>query len=447
MIARLLFLLMFLPAFALAQSQTAATAPTTDTEGIARVDKTVSVLQTPTDPQIAKRITRILQVTGWFQDLQVDATEGVVRLRGTVSKKSQSEWAENLATDTDGVIAVVNDLNVRAGKWFDLNPAKVETENLAKSITAFFPYLLAALLVLGIFLFFASIANRIGRRAAQRRVSNPLLVEIVAKLFALPVMIIGLYLVLRMSGLTGMAVTIMGGTGAVGLIVGFALKNILENYFSGIMLSVRNPFKIGDTVDINGKVGVVQKLTTRGTILVDFDGNHIIIPNSTIYGGVITNQSANPSTRIKFSLYIGYGEDIKAAREIIASSLASLPEVLPTPEPLAMVDEFNVNGVRMTIYFWIDAVKSSTTKTQSKAMELIKINLQKAHIEFPGAQRYALTRERILRDKRHFDEAADRAGRKPEQTLDASGDTTAEAPSLLKEAKSGRDIDHGDDLI
>ena len=122
MISRLVFLLMFLPLTAVAQ-----TPEPTDTEGIARADKAVSVVQSPSDPQIGQRIKKILRVTGWFQDLQVDVKEGVVRLRGTVAKKSQSDWAENLATDTDGVIAVVNDIDVRSGKWFDLKPAKTET--------------------------------------------------------------------------------------------------------------------------------------------------------------------------------------------------------------------------------------------------------------------------------------------------------------------------------
>jgi small conductance mechanosensitive channel len=375
-------------------------------------DQNVQVTKSPTDQQIASRIQKILEVTKWFNNLSVECREGVVVLKGRAKQKSHSEWAEKLAQNTEGVVAVLNNFDVKTADWFDLAPAKAEAENLIRKTLGYTPYFLASILVFALFIFLAVFVQRLGRRTAEKRVQNPLLIELVAKLFALPVLILGIYLVLKISGLTGMALTILGGTGALGLIVGFAMKNILENYFSGIMLSLRNPYTTGDIVEIGGKQGVVQKLTTRGTILVDFDGNHIIIPNTIIYGNLIVNLTANPSIRIKFKINIPHDDDIAKTRQVIMKVLRSVPEILTKPEPLTLVEEFVPNEIVFQVYFWIDSKKTSYTRIRSLVMELVK---------------------NALSDSRKI---------VPRPILE----TKNESGALLNEASRGRHMDQGKDL-
>jgi small-conductance mechanosensitive channel len=91
--------------------------------------------------------------------------------------------------------------------------------------------------------------------------------------------------------------TLLGGTGVVGLVAAFAIKNILENYFSGIMLSLRRPFIVGDVIEVAGERGTVYTLSTRGTTLIDFEGTYIFIPNSTVMNSIIKNHSSGTRSK------------------------------------------------------------------------------------------------------------------------------------------------------
>lgn len=97
------------------------------------------------------------------------------------------------------------------------------------------------------------------------------------------IILLGLYLFLRLAGLTEFAVAIMSGTGLIGLILGFAFRDIAENFIASLLLSVQRPFKIDDVIEVDGRLGIVKKVTARATTLVDYDGNHIQIPNATVY--------------------------------------------------------------------------------------------------------------------------------------------------------------------
>ena len=119
--------------------------------------------------------------------------------------------------------------------------------------------------------------------------TSRLLAEIAALATAGPILFIALNLVLQVSGLTRLALTVLGGTGIAGLIVGFAFRDIAENFLASVLLSVRQPFARDDLIDVAGFNGIVQQLNTRGTILMTPDGNHVQIPNATVYKSTIVN--------------------------------------------------------------------------------------------------------------------------------------------------------------
>lgn len=435
----ILLFFILLPSSGFAQeAKTANETESNKSEDISRPNKNVPVEQSPTDQMITSRLTKIIQVTGWVENLNVSSEEGVVRLSGQVGKQSQKEWVEKLAHDTDGVVAVLDNLDIKTGSWFDFNPAKSETESLIKKGLRYTPYFATSLAVFLFFLFLASLVGKGARRTVKKRIQNPLLVEIIAKLMTLPVILLGLYLVLRTAGLTGVAFTLMGGTGVIGLVAGFAMKNILENYFSGVLLSLRHPYDIGDKVDINGKVGTVQQLTTRGTVLVDADGNHIIIPNSLVYTGMIINKTANPASRIKFLVNVAYQENLGEVRQRICEILSGHKEVLEKPEPLAVVETFGPSGVDIGVYFWINASKSSSLKVQSALMEQIKLTFERDGIDMPGIpKQVALTKDDFDTPNKNGAAVADAYNEK----------TSPEHTEVLQEAERGRQIDMGDRLM
>ena len=198
--------------------------------------------------------------------------------------------------------------------------------------------------------------------------SSPLLRSVSQRALSLIFILFALYVFLKLSGLTEFAVAIMSGTGVLGLILGFAFRDIAENMIASLLLTVQRPFRIDDVVQINSYTGVVQKVTTRATTLVDFDGNHIQIPNAVIYKGTIKNLTANPKMRGQFTLGIGYDADCQQAQRLALQLIGEHPNVLKEPEPLVLVDELGSATVNLKVYFWINVESTSVIKMASVLM-------------------------------------------------------------------------------
>ena len=152
------------------------------------------------------------------------------------------------------------------------------------------------------------------------------------------VFLFGIYIVLRVSGLTQLALTVVGGTGLIGLAVGIAFRDITENFLASIFLSMQRPFETGDLVEVTGVTGYVQQLNVRTTILMTLDGNLVQIPNASVYKSNLRNFTTNSNRREDFVVGIGYDDSINEAQEIARKVLADHPAVLNDPEPSVLAD-------------------------------------------------------------------------------------------------------------
>ena len=155
----------------------------------------------------------------------------------------------------------------------------------------------------------------------RRRVSASLLREVLAIAAGFLVLIVGIYIVLKVSGLTRLALTVIGGTGIIGLVIGIAFRDITENFLASIFLSMQRPFLVGDLVEIVNVLGYVERLTVRTTVLMTLDGNQVAIPNSTVYKSTICNYSSNKNRREDFEVGIGYDASIPQAQEVVLKVL------------------------------------------------------------------------------------------------------------------------------
>jgi small-conductance mechanosensitive channel len=299
-----------------------------------------------------------------------------------------------LARKTSDVVAVVNRIQVAEGSPWDFSPAVNELETLWKVSVQRMPRLLLGLLVLilaGVLAWM--VAHGVRRSLAQRL--NPLLRDVAARVLGIFVLLIGLYLVLQVVGLTRLAATILGGTGLAGLVAGIAFRDILENYLASILISLRNPFRIGDLVEIVGHTGVIQRVTTRGTVLMNLDGNHVQIPNSTVYKSIIRNYTANPNRRENFEVGIGFENKISLAQEAVREVLYGHPAVLKEPESLVLVDRLGSATVNLKIYFWYDGSAYNGIKVKSSLIRMVKRVFQEQEISMPDEAREVLFPEGI----------------------------------------------------
>ena len=235
------------------------------------------------------------------------------------------------------------------------------------------PGLAIGLVVMLVFIMLAGPVSRLLLKPTAASSLTPLIKSVAQRSVSLLIILLGIYLFLYLAGLTGFAVAVVSGTGVVGLILGFAFRDIAENFISSLLLTVQRPFRIGDIVQINDFTGIIQKVTARATTIVDFDGNHIQIPNATIYKGVIKNLTANPLMRGHFVLGVGYDANIQHAQTLAFALVNAHPNVLEDPEPQVLIDNLGASTYNVKVYFWVNVEETSVLKMSSVLMrELVR---------------------------------------------------------------------------
>ncbi len=350
-------------------------------------DQTISVTESVRDDQIATRIQGILKATGWYEDVQVDVQDGIVFLDGTATSSKRQDWARDLAAKTDGVVAVVNRLTLVQEADFSIDPAVSELRNLWDKTVSAAPLILLALLILPLALFLSSAVARVARWALKDRLGSPFLRDVTARFIALPVFLVGLYIVLQIAGLTQLAISVLGGAGVIGIVIGFAFRDIAENFLASLLLSVRQPFRRGDFVDVAGYQGVVHSMNTRSTVLVSPEGNHIQIPNAAVFKATIENYTASPNRRGSFDVGIGYDASITDVQAIIMGELAEHDAILSDPEPMVLADTLGASTVIIKIYYWFDGAAISPLKLKSVLIRRVMAALTDAGISMPDEAR------------------------------------------------------------
>ncbi len=349
--------------------------------------KTVEVNPTAGDAEITARIKGILQATHWFREPSVRVDEGVVFLEGRTTEEDYKQWAGKLAANTKDVVAVVNRISVTQRPVLDLAPAWRQLEDMGRHAIQALPLFGLGLVLLAVAWLLTRWSVPLARRLASRRIQSHLLQEVAARIAVVPVFILGVYVALRICGLTQVAVTVLGGTGLLGLIIGIAFRDITENFLASILISMQRPFEMGDMIKMNDFMGAVQSVTARGTVLMDLNGNHVQIPNATVYKSVIQNYAANPNLRMEFMVGIGYENSASDAQDVVMKVLKEHPAVLAEPEPIVLVDELASSTVNLRVYFWMNGREYNGFKVRSSIIRLTKRAIEKAGISMPDANR------------------------------------------------------------
>ncbi|MHB8899659.1 MAG: mechanosensitive ion channel family protein [Thermoguttaceae bacterium] len=355
---------------------------------------------------------------------------------------------------TRDVVAVVNRLEVEGPSPWDWRPALAGLEDLWIGFVHYLPYFPFGLLILVLSGVAARLLTRLLRPVLDRRVAVSLLREVILRGIGILVFLLGLYIVLRVAGLTRLAVTVLGGTGLAGLVIGIAFRDITENFLASILLSVQQPFRAGDLVELNGVLGYIQQLNVRTTVLMTLTGNHVQIPNSTVYKSTIRNFTSNPNRREDFTIGIGYEVQIPEAQEVALEVLAQHPAVLKEPEPWVLVDSLGAGTVVLRVYFWLDGSKHSWLKVRSSAIRLVKRAFQSHGISMPDEAREVIFPQGVpvhMVDRAAQPYPAPLATPQPQQrespSVPAEGGLDSEAPQLQEQARHSRLPEKGEDLL
>ena len=332
------------------------------------------------DMRIAGRIAGIFSEIPVLADVSAEVEEGVVTLSGTVGSADAQERAEAIAARVDGVVTVENliERDVSVGGGLGLGGLGEQVREIVRMLPLVGMAVLVALFIAGLGYAIASLTG-IWHRLAP----NGFLAELIASAIRFAFVIGGIIAALDMVGAGTLLGAVLGGAGVIGIALGFAMRDTIENYVASLMLSLRQPFRPNDWVLIDMQEGRVIRLTSRATILMTLDGNHLRIPNSTVFKAVILNYTRNPQRRFEFKLGIDADDDPDAARALGRATLAGLSFVLGEPAPEARVVEVGDSNIVLQFLGWIDQRKTDWFKANSLAIARVKAALEDAGFALP----------------------------------------------------------------
>jgi len=247
-------------------------------------------------------------------------------------------------------------------------------------IVAELPNVVTALLIFIASLYLARLLSNLLKRVLTKREADLEVTLLLATITRWGIIVAGIITALqRFFDVTAF----LAGLGILGFTIGFALQNIMQNFVSGVILLIEQPFDVGDAVELNGYGGTVLTISLRTTEMRTFDGLIMMIPNADVLSNAITNYTRADRRRIELPVGVSYGSDPAIARQIVLEAIQNVPGYIGDPESMVVFHTFGGSSVDMTAYFWIDTSKTNPFAAKDTALELIKAALEKKGIEIP----------------------------------------------------------------
>ncbi|MDQ4121186.1 MAG: mechanosensitive ion channel [Acidobacteriota bacterium] len=255
--------------------------------------------------------------------------------------------------------------------------------DLWQSFLSQLPYIIIGLIVLGVFLVIARIVRSVVHTAGERTRIDLTLAELLGRLASFLITIFGVFVALVVIFPTFQPGDLIAGLGITSVAIGFAFKDVLQNFFAGILILWRRPFVVGDQIRFKEFEGTVEEINVRSTRIKTFDGERAVVPNGDVYTNAILVKTAYDKRRVRFTVGIGYLDSIERGRETIHRVLRETEGALNDPGPWVYVSELAPSSVNFTIYFWVQSEQANVLKVADKVATGIKLALDEAGIDMP----------------------------------------------------------------
>jgi small conductance mechanosensitive channel len=292
---------------------------------------------------------------------------------------------------------------------FNWSEATQSVQALANGFIERLPYFGIAVVVFIIFVFIAK-GVRAGVRSFSDRTKKHHHIGLVLGRLGFGVIIfIGLLiaLVIAIPGFTpGQLVNLLGLSSVA---IGFAFRDILQNFLAGILILLAQPFRIGDQIILGNFEGTVENIETRATFIRTYDGRRIVIPNSELFTDPVIVNTANEKRRLQYDVGIGYGDDIAKAKRIMLDAIKNIPEVLRDPAPDAIVVDLAESSVNVRLRWWVQPPRQfDILFSKDIVLETVKNALVAEGIDLPFPTRQILFHDQT--EERDGDRSRQREG-------------------------------------
>jgi len=269
------------------------------------------------------------------------------------------------------------------GQGFDAGIIWRTLAGMLQSLLARAPYILVALVVFACFLIAARIFRRVVHAAGVRTRLDVTLADLLGRVVSFALSVLGLFVaavIIFPSFKPGDLVT---GLGITSVAIGFAFKDVLQNFFAGILILWRRPFVVGDQISALGYEGTVEEINVRSTRLKTYDGERAVLPNGDVYTSAVLVRTAYDRRRVRFTVGIGYPDSIDEARRTIHRVLAETEGVLDDPGPWVYVTDLAASSVNFTVYFWVESQQANVLAVSDRVATGVKLALDRAQIDMP----------------------------------------------------------------
>lgn len=349
----------------------------------------VSTERQERDEAVRAELQSIFDRVPVLDEVEVAVSAGVVRLSGEVRDRAAAERAIELAGQQDGVVYVDDEPLVTMMAEARLEDIGGRLQEQIDAFVDLLPLLGAGLVLAALFGVLAWLVGRVRTTRLFPRM-NPFLGAMIMRLAQFVLVILGLILALELLDATALVGAVVGTAGLAGLALGFAFKDIAENYLAGVILSVRQPFSKNDLIVVGGHEGKVVRLTGRETILMTLEGNHVQIPNATVFREPMINYSRNPLRRFTLDVDVAAETDLSPALDAGLVVLEKLKGVIDDPKPTGLVVGYGNGTMALRFFGWVDQRLADFALVRSEAVRLLKEGLEGSGVDLPSPE-YRLT--------------------------------------------------------
>jgi len=267
----------------------------------------------------------------------------------------------------------------------DLSPALSRAQDVVNGLLMAFPSLAVGLLVFAAFALIGSAVRAAVARLTEARLrTHRNAGQAVGRLAQGLVIFVGLLVALSVALPSFQPGDVVQVLGISSVAIGFAFRDILQNFLAGILLLITQPFRIGDQIVAKGFEGTVEEIQTRATFIRTYDGRRVVIPNADLFTDTVVVNTAFAHRRLEYDVGIGYGDDVEQARALILKTVQSVEGVLSDPAPDVLLMDLAGSSVNLRARWWISPPqKADALDARDRVLSAIKSALTAAGIDLP----------------------------------------------------------------
>ncbi|WP_206435949.1 mechanosensitive ion channel family protein [Altericroceibacterium xinjiangense] len=256
-------------------------------------------------------------------------------------------------------------------------------EGMVRDFLAMLPLVAAGVVVFLLFWLAAGAVSQLIARRAAKPDSLPGAATAIARLVYILMVSAGVLAGVTVAFPTMTPARLISLLGVGGIAIGFAFKDVFQNLLAGLLILLRQPFRVGDEITTGEHTGTVEAIETRATFLRTYDGRRIIIPNSQVYTEPVEVITAYELLRSEYDVGIGYGDSIAKAKEIALAAMRGVDGVLADPAPDVLTWELAGSSVNLRIRWWTLPKRGGVVQTRDRVLQAVKEALSEAGVDLP----------------------------------------------------------------